>query len=202
MLIVSDYRIVGMNAEEDNAHVPDSDGTAGIHAENSPDRSETRPSQDLLRAARLLPLVTVAAWIVTIFVPVLDSGNVKGPRITITSLGGAPLDSAELNPGFIAIWILIVIFALLPWLFGHSRWWSVSAVACSVVILLGLVVAVIDPPFLMWDGETDDGMPTGGMEVAVPDFGFVLWIIGSQALAAAGVCGWIGGDRRKCGAQA
>lgn len=141
--------------------------------------------------------MTVAAWIITIFVPVLDSGNAEGPSITITSLGGAPLDSAELNPGFIAIWILLIVFALLPWLFGHSQWWSATAILIGVGILLGLIAAVINPPSLMWDGQTDDGMPTGGMEVALPDYGFVLWIIGSQALVAAGVCGWIGGQRLK-----
>lgn len=188
--------ILSMNADN-NAHVPDKGDTAGVPAEDSQPRRVARPSRALFRAARLLPLVTVAAWIITIFVPVLDSGNDEGPRITITSLGGAPLDPAELNPGFIAIWILIVIFAVLPWLFGHSRWWSATAILIGFVILLGLITVVIEPPFLMWDGQTDDGMPTGGMEVARPEFGFVLWVIGSQALVAAGACGWIGGQRLK-----
>lgn len=198
--------ILSMNADENNEPVPDKDnnarhpdrsGAADVAGADSQSRHAVRPSGALLRAERLLPLVTVAAWIITIFVPVLDSGNDEGPRITITSLGGAPLDSAELHPGFIGIWFLIVVFALLPWLFGHSQWWSATAILIGVGILLGLIVAVINPPFLMWDGQTDDGMPTGGMEVALPDYGFVLWIIGSQALGAAGVCGWIGRQRQK-----
>lgn len=199
--------ILSMDADRSNAHGPDGcssgnrDRIADVPAEDSPPRERERSSRTLLQIARLLPLGTVATWIVTIFVPVLDSGNAEGPRITITSLGGAPLDPAELNPGFIAIWFLIVIFALLPWLFGHSQWWSAAAILIGVVILLGLASAVINPPFLMWDGQTDAGMPTGGMEVALPDFGFVLWIIGSQALIAAGICGWIGGQRLKHRAQ-
>lgn len=95
------------------------------------------------------------------------------------------------------LWVLIVIIALLPWLFGLSQWWSATAILVGVVILVGLVAVVIDPPLLMWDGQTEDGMPTGGMVVAGPDFGFVLWIIGSLALVAAGVCSWIGGQRTK-----
>lgn len=198
--------ILSMNADENNAPVPDNgkgvqrpddDGTNEGPTGESRRRRETRPGRTLLRGARLLPIATVAVWIATIFVPVLDSGNTYGPRITITSLGDAPLYTGELNPGLVAIWILIVVIALLPWLFGHSQWWSAAVIVIGIVILLSLVVAVIDPPLLMWDGQTAEGMPTGGMEVARPDIGFVLWIIGSLALVAAGVCGWVGGRRMK-----
>lgn len=195
--------IRSMNTDESTARGPDGDSSdhgdrnADVPAEGLRPGHGARPSWDLFRAARLLPLVTVAAWIITIFVPILDSGNADGPRITITSLGDSPLDPEYLNPGFIAIWVLIVVFALLPWLFGAEQWWSAAAILFGVVILLGLAAAVINPPFLMWDGQTDDGMPTGGMEVVRPDFGFVLCAIGGFALGASGFCGWIGGQRLK-----
>lgn len=120
--------ILSMNADENDAHLPDSGGNADATAEDSPPRQRTRQ-------------------------------------------GRAPLRTAQ----------------LLPWLFGHSQTWSSAA---------------IDPPFLMWDGQTDDAMPTGGMEVGLPDFGFVLWAIGSLARIAADICGWIDGQRHKHRAQA
>lgn len=179
----------------------DTDEIDGGHNSDGPEqRRGPRPGPNLLRAARFLPLVTVAAWIITIFVPILDSGNDDGPRIRITSVGETPLDPEYLSPGFIAIWLLIVSFAILPWLFGVERWWSGSAIVLGALLLLVLAAAVINPPSLLWDGQTDDGMPTGGMEVALPDFGFALCLIGSQALGAAGFCGWIGSRRRRSGA--
>lgn len=52
------------------------------------------PTARLRRIAALLPLVTVAAWVITIFVPILDSGNNDGPRITATT------EHQELATGF------------------------------------------------------------------------------------------------------
>ena len=135
--------ILSMNADENDAHLPDNGGNADATAEDSPPRQRTRQGRALLRTA-----------------------------------------------------------CLLPWLFGRSQWWSSAASLIGVVILLGLVVVAIDPPFLMRDGQTDDGMPTGGVKVALPDFGFVLWAIGSLALIAAGICGWIDGQRHRHRAQA
>lgn len=149
----------------------------------------------LIRAARILPLATVAAWIVTIFVPVLDTGNVDGPRMRITSLGYSPVDPTDLDPGMVSVWVLILASAVLPWLVGAPRWWSVATLLIGVTVLMGLAAAVIDPPIMMWDGQTDDGMPTGGMEVARPAMGFVLAAVGSLALVAAGICGWTGRRR-------
>lgn len=116
-------------------------------------------------------------------------------------MGETPLDPEYLSPGFIAVWLLIVGFPIMPWLFGHSQWWAGGAIVVGALLLLVLAAAAINPPSLLWDGQTDDGLPTGGMEVARPDFGFALCLIGSQALNAAGVCGWTGGQRRKGGGQ-
>lgn len=200
--------ILSMNADDNNAPGPDADrrvqksedgGSDEVPAAGSLRRRETRPGRSLLQAARLLPLATVAVWIATIFVPILDSGGTEGLGITITSLGEAPLGTRGTDPGLVAIWILIVIIALLPWLFGHSHWWSAAAILIGDVILFGLVAVAITPPSLIWDGQTAEGVPTGGMEIARPDFGFVLWIIGSLALIVAGICGWIGVQRLKSG---
>lgn len=178
--------ILSMNADESNTPRSSVPGTGG--------------GVELLRAARILPLATIAAWIITIFVPVLDSGNDDGPRIRITSLGYSPLDPADLDPGMTAIWVLILAMAILPWLIGVSQWWAAAAILLGFVILMGLTAAVIEPPIMMWDGQTDEGMPTGGMEIARPTAGFGLCAIGSLALIASGICAWIGRSWRKHGA--
>ncbi|MCF2572109.1 hypothetical protein [Brevibacterium sp. UCMA 11754] len=141
------------------------------------------------RIATLLPLVTVAAWVITIFVPILDSGNDDGPRIRITSLGEHPFDPATAVPGFFAVWLLVVVFSILPLLFGISRWWSGAAMVIAALLIIVLVFAALNPPSLIWDGQTAEGMPTGGMEVAVPDFGFFICLVGALALGAAGSAG-------------
>lgn len=185
---MSDCMILSMNAESNAQWL------AGRVTESR--------GKELLRAARILPLATVAAGIVTIFVPVLDSGNADGPSIRITSLGYSPLDPTNLNPGMTSVWVLILTLTVLPWLFRASQWWSVAAILTGVGILVSLAFAVIEPPIMMWDGQTADGMPTGGMEVARPAAGFAVCTTGSLALVAAGVCGWVGGRRLKRGAQA
>lgn len=184
---MSDCMILSMNADEIYAHGPDRCSSG----------NRDRRSRALLRIARLLPLATVAAWIVTTFVPILDSGDSDGPRIRITSLGYSPLDPTDLDPGMVAVLVLILASAVLPWLVGASRWWSVAAFLIGVAVLMGLAAAVIDPPTMMWDGQTDKGMPAGGLEVARPTMGFVVCAIGSLALVAAGICGWIGRQRLK-----
>jgi hypothetical protein len=142
------------------------------------------------RIATLLPLVTVAAWVITIFVPILDSGNDDGPRIRITSMGENPFDPATAVPGFFAVWLLVVVFSILPLLFGISRWWSGAAMIIAAILIIVLVFTALNPPSLIWDGQIAEGMPTGGMEVALPDFGFVVGLVGASALGAAGITGW------------
>ncbi|AZL04852.1 MULTISPECIES: hypothetical protein [Brevibacterium] len=160
---------------------------------NVDDGSSHGPSdrtRHLRRIASLLPLATVAAWVITIFVPILDSGNNDGPRIRITSLGEDPFEPATAVPGFFAVWLLVVVFSILPLLFGISRWWSGAAMVIAALLIIVLVFAALNPPSLLWDGQTPDGMPTGGMEVALPDFGFFISLVGALALGAAGSAGW------------
>ncbi|WP_413336459.1 hypothetical protein ACH82I_07090 [Brevibacterium sp. GP-SGM9] len=146
--------------------------------------------------AQVLPLVTVAAWIITIFVPVLDSRTSTGPGIVITSLGDADSGGRVTeNPGFAALWLIILAIAALAWVFRAPKWWSGVAIIVAALLLICLMYLVIEPPFLMWDGQTPGGRPTGGMEVAYPGPGFIFWILGVGALGTAGFCGLIAEDR-------
>lgn len=151
---MSDSMILSMNAESNTQGL-------GSHATGS-------RGKELLRAARILPLAMVAAGVVTIFVPVLDSGNADGPSIRITSLGYSPLNPTNLDPGMSSVLVLFLTLAVLPWLFRASQWWSVAAILVGVLNLVS----------------------------------FAVFAIGSLALVAAGVCGWVGGRRLKRGAQA
>lgn len=146
---------------------------------------------------RLLPLVTVAAWVMTLFVPVFDSGNDVGPRIVMNSLG-TDLDFLD-DPWslFIATWVGVVGCAVSVWFSRRPRvWWSI--VAMLVAVLIGIFVAMVleNPPVLLWDGVDAQGRPIGGFEKAGPAAGTVVWGIGLVALFTAGVCGLVGSRSR------
>lgn len=163
---------------------------------NTADHGNADRRCKLLLAARLLPLATVVAWIITIVVPIIDSntsdgGNEEGPSPTITSMGHSPVLLEYLDHEAISIWIGILTLAILPWLVGSSKWWSAAAVLFGAALLWMLSSYLITPPIMMWDGQTEDGTPTGGMEVGRPAPGFAVYTIGALALTAAGICGWI-----------
>lgn len=167
-----------------------------MNVDDGSSHGPSAPTARLRRIAALLPLVTVAAWVITIFVPILDSGNDDGPRIRITSMGENPFDPATAVPGFFAVWLVVVVFSILPLVFGISRWWSGAAMVVAALLIVVLVIAALNPPSLLWDGQTADGMPTGGMEVALPDFGFFVCLVGALALGAAGSAGSSAGRSR------
>lgn len=158
---------------------------------NGSTRSTTARGRSLNLVARVLPIGTVVCWVITIFVPVLDSGGRESVRIRVTSLGFSPIDMNDLNPGYVALWIIIVTGAFTAWLLSASRWWSIAAIVLGTVLGLHLLQLVADPPLLMWDGQTANGMPTGGMEVAYPAAGFGFWVLGSALYIAAGICGLV-----------
>lgn len=163
-------------------------GTAG---RNGSTRRTTARGRSLNLAARVLPLGSVACWVITAFVPVLDSGGNGSMRIRVTSLGFSPIDMNDLNPGYLALWIIILTCAFTAWLLSASKWWSIAAIVLGTVLGLHLLQMVADPPILMWDGQTANGMLTGGMEVAYPAAGFGLWVLGSILFVAAGICGLV-----------
>src|SRR5699024_10473896 len=88
-------------------------------------------------------------------------------------------------------WAVVLIVAVTAWLLEASRWWSVAAIVLGTVLSLRLLQMIVDPPYLVWEGQTSSGTPTGGMEVAYPALGFGLWVLGSLCFIAAGVCGLI-----------
>lgn len=151
----------------------------------------TARGRSLNLVARVLPLGAVACWVITIFVPVLDSGGQGAMRIRVTSFGFSPIDMNDLDAGYLALWVIIVTGAFTAWLLAASKWWSVAAIVLGALLGLHLLQMVADPPILMWDGQTADGIPTGGMEVAYPAAGFGLWVLGSILYVAAGICGLV-----------
>lgn len=146
----------------------------------------------MTRIARLLPLLTVAAWAITLVLPILDSGNTPGSRIVVSSLGGEPFALTEAQPAFLLAWACVLGCAASVWLFRTLRWWSVVSMLVAVLLGALLFTMLTDPPSLLWDGVDAQGRPTGGQEIGKPAAGAVVWAIGIGALFAAGVCGLIG----------
>ena len=146
----------------------------------------------MITLARLLPLVTVAAWLIGLVLPVLDSGNTNGGRIVVTSLGGDVLEWGDVEPAFVVAWVGVVGCAVSAWLLRSLTAWSVAALLIAVALISWLGAMIADPPSLIWDGQDAQGRPTAGMEFGRPAAGALAWTIGIAALAAAAVCGWIG----------
>lgn len=157
--------------------------------------SQTRDNLELKRrlmlVVRCLPLVTLAAWVITTVVPILDSDEGSGPRLTITSMGEAPINFADLNPGVILGWAAVLVLAVLAWVLKGLKWWSVAAIIVGDLLVLTLGILAVDPPSLVWDGQTAEGMPAGGMVIARPAIGYYISIVGSCALVAAGLFGFM-----------
>ena len=100
----------------------------------------------LRRAAHLLPLIATAAWVVTLALPVLDSGDAAGPRIVVTSLGAQPFDLTETHPAFLLAWIGVLGCAASVWLLRSLRWWSVATMLVAPMLGALLLTTLTDPP--------------------------------------------------------
>ncbi|MGO3023373.1 MAG: hypothetical protein ACTIIH_09060 [Brevibacterium sp.] len=154
-------------------------------------------SRRLRRLARFLPLITLTAWVITLFIPVIDSFNDSGPRIIMTSLGDWTLDSTTPPDTFdLVLWALIITIAVLGLFFPSARWWAAAAMLIGALIVVLLIGLVLEPPLLMWDGQLPDGTPTGGMEIGCPSVGYGLWVVGAAALISAGICGLLAQTKR------
>ncbi len=70
--------------------------------------------------ARLLPLLTVAAWTITLALPILASGKTEGSRIMVSSTGGYSFDLTETQPAFLLSWAGVLGCAASVWLHGCS----------------------------------------------------------------------------------
>lgn len=139
---------------------------------------------------RLLPLVTVAAWVAMLWVPIADSGDDGVPvGIVITSLGGDVFDFASARPAFLLIWIGVLTAAVTVWLVRSLVIWSSAVAVVGALAVARLVTLLGDPPRIMWDGTADDGSRAFAEVIAEPAPGALLWVAGSLCLIAAGICG-------------
>lgn len=143
---------------------------------------------------RTLPVLTLAVWAVTLWVPVLDSANnnlhlSESSRIVVTSLGRSPVEVEELELDFVTIWACLFTCVISAWLLDGLRLWSWATAIFGVVVLEFLGGMITEPPTIMWDGQDSNGEWIGGVEVATPDVGAWLWLVGGLALLAAGACG-------------
>lgn len=144
---------------------------------------------------RLLPLVTVVAWVITLFVPVFNSGNSFGPRIVMNSLGTDLQFLDDPWPTFVATWVAILGCAVSVWFLRGFRVWSIVAMLVVAAIIVFVVLLLANPPALIWDGIDAQGRPTGGYEEAGLGAGMLVWGVGLVALLTAGVCGLLGSKR-------
>lgn len=151
--------------------------------------------------ARILPLVTVLAWVITLAVPVLDSGNTRGPKIVVSSLGGSPFDLSDAQATYVISWIAVVGCAASAWLFRSLTWWSLVTILVALLLGARLLGLVLDPPSLIWDGADPRGRPTGGQVIGKPSAGTWIWAMGIAALLVAGVCGLAGRVRHEKSAE-
>lgn len=147
--------------------------------------------------ARILPTLALTAWIVTIFMPVLDSASNSfhtsgSVRIVVTSLGHSPFELSDADPQFVIIWICLLTCVVSAWLLDVLRAWSWATTVLGVLVLAFLGRMMADPPTVMWDGQNGKGEWIGGMEVGDPVAGAALWAVGGIALIAAGIIGLIG----------
>lgn len=151
----------------------------------------------MIRWARLLPLVSVAAWALTLVVPIIRADEPQRDSIVVRSLGDISLDLTEASPPFVLAWAGVLACAGSVWLVRTLRWWSVVAMLVAAGLSALLINLLLDPPFLMWDGQDDQGRMVGGMVVGEPAAGALIWVIGILALFLAGVFGLVGGSREK-----
>ena len=150
------------------------------------------------RCSRWLPLVTVAAWVVMIWVPIFDSGTPGQNGLVVTSFGQRPIRISELGAEVLLPWAAILALAAAVWLFDPLAWVSPLLALTGAALFVLLLVNLADPPSLQWHGADPKGRPIGTTIVGWPAAGVSFWALGSGALVAAGVCGFIA-DRRKWG---
>jgi len=145
--------------------------------------------------ARVLPMLTVLAWVITLALRILDSGNTRGPTIVVSSLGGAPFDFGEAQAIYLVSWVAVTGCAVSAWLFRSLTWWSVAAILVAVMLGTMLLGLLLDPPSVIWDGVDRQGRPIGGYETGEPAAGALVLAVGIAALLAASICGLIGRSR-------
>lgn len=153
----------------------------------------------MTRLARLLPLLTLAAWVITLAVPLFQGDDPDNPAlsdvVTVSSLGGAPFDLDAASWPFVLSWIAIAGLTVSAWFLRSLRVWSLVAIGAAVALSLQLYSVISYPPVLLWDGMDGQGNMIGGQITGVPTVGVPIWMAGIAALGLAGVLGLIGSFR-------
>ncbi|MDN5908954.1 MAG: hypothetical protein L0H76_05075 [Brevibacterium sp.] len=146
-------------------------------------------------AARLLPLVSVAAWVAMIWVPIMASRTSGEGSVILTSLGRHPIRIGDLGPDVLLPWAAVLICAAIVWIMDPPTWWSVVVILIGVGLFVMLQMILIDPPTAYFSSEDSEGEPFGATIIGRPAAGASYWILGSGALVLAGILGCIR-DRR------
>lgn len=148
-------------------------------------------------AARLLPLLSMAAWIVMIWVPIMENtaSDVKG--VTLTSLGLNTTDLVDMSPGILLAWSAVILCAATGLTMDPPAWWSAVVVAFGVGLYLMLDWILANPPSVRWRGETSSGESVNATVSGFPAAGVNFWALGSFMLIAAGISGFIAQRQRR-----
>lgn len=151
------------------------------------------------RLARVLPLLSVATWVVMIWVPIFaDHSSDKG-RVTSTSLGTVPIGIGDLSSHVVLPWVVVCVCAAGMWLMDSPLWWSIVVILLGMTLLIMLGEKLMDPPMARSPFTHASGEPGEVTIVGYPDAGVSYWALGSGALVIAGIAGIVGfiGDRRR-----
>ncbi|WP_152348637.1 hypothetical protein [Brevibacterium sp. CFH 10365] len=158
------------------------------------------------RLAQRLPWVTVAAWVLMIWIPIFDSGDHGDERFLVTSLGQisfGPVPVGELSlgnlesvPTLLLAWEVVLICAATATMFNPFSHWSFVAGLSGVGLLVIEIVLLAHPPRERIWATDSAGEDRSALIVADPAAGIILWTLGGSALIAAGVYGVIS-DRRR-----
>ena len=148
------------------------------------------------RLAQRLPWVALACWVLMIWVPLFDSGDHGDDRLTVTSFGRVPFDLADLTPGVILPWVIVLVCAATAKRFDTIAHWPLLSVAVGVGLFIQQATMVIDLPRERIESTDAAGESLSAIIVGYPSAGHYLWTIGCLALIAAGICGLLS-DRRR-----
>lgn len=151
------------------------------------------------QVARLLPLVSVAAWMVMIWVPIFANHASDDKRVTLTSLGTPPINMVDPGLDVILPWVLVLFCAAVSRLMEPPLWWSVVVILFGIALLIMSEVSMFDPPTVRSVVNYSSGESSEVTISGYPDAGVGYWILGSGALVCAGTAGIAGhlGDRRR-----
>ena len=152
------------------------------------------------RLAQRLPWVALACWVLMIWVPLFDSGDHGDDRLTVTSLGRVPFDLADLTPGVVLPWAVVLVCAATAKRFDSLAHWPLLPMSVGVGLLIVQTTMLLDPQRERVASTLADGETISAYIVADPAAGHYLLTIGCWALIAASACGFLsvrrGIDRR------